>query len=75
MFDFDAHIELTIGKGEDAETYNIDEPTISAFFGGSLALSAKLPENRQARFLPACLAAGLLRPGTYDFPANKRNVL
>ncbi len=27
-YDFDAHIEFTIGSGDDAELYSIDEPTI-----------------------------------------------
>ena len=27
-FDFDAHVEFTLGLGDDAEMYNIDEPTI-----------------------------------------------
>lgn len=27
-FDFQAHVELTIGFGDDAEIYSIDEPTI-----------------------------------------------
>jgi hypothetical protein len=28
VFDWDAHVEFTLGLGDDAELYNIDEPTI-----------------------------------------------
>ena len=31
VFDFDAKIEITIGKDEEAETYVIDKPTIVLF--------------------------------------------
>ena len=67
VFDFDARIELTIGKGEEAETYVITQPTIIRIPAGVYHCPLNFKEvNKPVMFL-----ATLFTPmfgGVYDMP-------
>lgn len=66
-FAFDAHIEFTLGKGEDAETYVIDKPTIIRIPAGMY----HCPLNFKRVDKPVLFLATLLQPmfgGIYDMP-------
>lgn len=67
VFDFDAHIELTIGKDEEAETYIIDKPTIIRIPAGVY----HCPLNFKRVDKPVLFLATLFTPmfgGIYDMP-------
>jgi len=67
VFDFDAHIEFTIGKGEEAETYVIDKPTIIRIPAGMYHCPLNFKEVNK----PVLFLATLLQPmfgGIYDMP-------
>ena len=67
VFDFDAHIEFTIGKGEEAETYVIDKPTIIRIPAGVY----HCPLNFKEVNTPVLFLATLFTPmfgGIYDMP-------
>lgn len=73
LFDFDAHIELTIGKGEDAETYNIDEPTIVRIPAGVWHCPLNFIKINKPVFFQPALQQGCFG-GTYDFPGGMREM-
>ena len=67
VFDFDAHIEFTIGKGEEAETYVIDKPTIIRIPAGMYHCPLNFKEVNK----PVLFLATLMQPmfgGIYDMP-------
>ena len=67
VFDFDAHIELTIGKGEEAETYIITKPTIVRIPAGVYHCPLNFKEVNK----PVLFLATLFTPmfgGIYDMP-------
>ena len=70
MFDFDAKIELTLGKGEDAETYIIDKPTVVRFPAGLSHCPLNFKEvNKPVLFLAANMMP--MFAGLYDMPDGK----
>ena len=67
VFDFDAHIEFTIGKDEEAETYVIDKPTIIRIPAGVYHCPLNFKEVNK----PVLFLATLFTPmfgGIYDMP-------
>ena len=67
VFDFDAKIEFTIGKGEEAETYLITQPTVIRVPAGVY----HCPLNFKAVNKPVLFLATLFTPmfgGVYDMP-------
>lgn len=67
VFDFDAHIEFTIGKGEEAETYVITQPTVIRVPAGVYHCPLNFKEVRK----PVLFLATLFTPmfgGIYDLP-------
>ena len=67
VFDFDAHIEFTIGKDEEAETYVIDKPTIIRIPAGTYHCPLNFKEVNK----PVMFMATLFTPmfgGIYDLP-------
>ena len=67
VFDFDANIEFTIGKDEEAETYTITAPTIIRIPAGTYHCPLKFKEiNKPVLFLAACMMP--MFGATYDMP-------
>lgn len=67
VFDFDAKIEFTLGKGEEAETYIIDKPTIIRVPAGVYHCPLNFKEINK----PVLFLATLFTPmfgGIYDTP-------
>lgn len=67
VFDFDAKIEFTLGKGEEAETYIIDKPTIIRIPAGIYHCPLNFKEVNK----PVLFLATLFTPafgGIYDMP-------
>ncbi len=67
VFDFDARIEFTIGKDEEAETYVIDKPTIIRIPAGTYHCPLNFKEVNK----PVMFMATLFTPmfgGIYDLP-------
>ena len=67
VFDFDAKIEFTLGKGEDAETYVITKPTIIRVPAGEYHCPLNFKEVNK----PVLFLATLMTPmfgGIYDMP-------
>ena len=67
VFDFDANIELTIGKDEEAETYTITKPTIIRIPAGVYHCPLNFKEVNK----PVLFLATLMTPmfgGIYDMP-------
>ena len=67
VFDFDARIEFTIGKDEEAETYVIDKPTIIRIPAGVYHCPLNFKEVNK----PILFLATLFTPmfgGVYDMP-------
>ena len=67
VFDWDAKIEFTIGKDEDAETYIIDRPTIIRIPAGTYHCPLNFKEINK----PVMFMATLFTPmfgGVYDLP-------
>ena len=67
VFDFDARIEFTLGKGEEAETYVIDRPTIIRIPAGTYHCPLHFKEVNK----PVLFLATLFTPmfgGIYDMP-------
>ena len=67
VFDFDARIEFTLGKGEEAETYVIDKPTIIRIPAGTYHCPLHFKEVNK----PVLFLATLFTPmfgGIYDMP-------
>ena len=67
LFDFDAHIELTIGKDQEAETYTITKPTIIRIPAGVYHCPLNFKEVNK----PVLFLATLMTPmfgGIYDMP-------
>ncbi|MBQ8830574.1 MAG: hypothetical protein IJO77_04440 [Oscillospiraceae bacterium] len=67
VFDFDAHIEFTIGKDEEAETFIIDKPTIIRIPAGVYHCPLNFKEVNK----PVLFLASLMMPmfgGMYDMP-------
>ena len=70
VFDFDAKIEFTLGKGDEAETYIIDKPTIIRIPAGV----SHCPLNFKEVNKPVLFLATLFTPmfgGVYDLPDGK----
>lgn len=74
-YHFNAHVELTMGIDEDAEVYNIDEPTMVRIPAGGVALPAELRPHRRADLLSGGLAAGRVRGALSSAGRGKGNVL
>jgi hypothetical protein len=73
VFDFDAHIEFTLGKGEDAETYIIEQPTIIRVPAGVY----HCPLNFMRVDKPVFFQAALMQPmfgGIYDMPSGPKDM-
>ena len=67
VFDFDAKIEFTLGKGEESETYVIDKPTIIRVPAGTYHCPLHFKEvNKPVLFLAACMMP--MFGGIYDLP-------
>ena len=67
VFDWDAHIEFTLGKGDEAETYIIDKPTIIRVPAMTYHCPLKFKEiNKPVMFLAACMMP--MFGGIYDMP-------
>lgn len=67
VFDFDAKIEFTLGKGEEAETYVIDKPTIIRVPAGMYHCPLNFKEvNKPVLFLAMCMMP--MFGGIYDMP-------
>ena len=67
VFDWDAHIEFTIGKDEEAETYIIDRPTIIRIPAMTYHCPLHFKEiNKPVMFLAACMMP--MFGGIYDLP-------
>ena len=67
VFDFDAKIEFTLGKGDEAETYIIDRPTIVRIPAGTYHCPLNFKEINK----PVLFLATLMQPmfgGIYDMP-------
>ena len=67
VFDFDAKIEFTIGKGDEAETYLITQPTVVRVPAGVYHCPLNFKEVNK----PVLFLATLLTPmfgGIYDLP-------
>ncbi len=67
VFDFDARIEFTLGKGEEAETYVITQPTVIRVPAGVYHCPLNFKEVRK----PVLFLATLFTPmfgGIYDLP-------
>ena len=67
VFDFDAKIEFTIGKGEEAETYLITQPTVIRVPAGVYHCPLNFKEVNK----PVLFLATLFTPmfgGVYDMP-------
>ena len=67
VFDFDARIEFTIGKGEEAETYLITQPTVIRVPAGVYHCPLNFKEVNK----PVLFLATLFTPmfgGVYDLP-------
>jgi hypothetical protein len=74
VFNFDAHIELTLGKGKNAETYIITKPTIVRFPRGLYHCPLDFKEiNKPVLFLAANM--GPMFGGLYDLPDGKTKEL
>ena len=67
VFDFDAHIEFTLGKGEEAETFVIDKPTIIRVPAMTYHCPLNFKEvNKPVMFMAACMMP--MFGGIYDLP-------
>lgn len=67
VFDFDAHIEITIGKDEEAETYVIDKPTVVRIPAGTYHCPLHFKEvNKPVMFMAMCMMP--MFGGIYDLP-------
>lgn len=67
VFDFDANIEFTLGKGEEAETYIIDKPTIIRVPANTYHCPLNFKEiNKPVMFMAMCLMP--MFGGIYDLP-------
>ena len=67
VFDFDARIEFTVGKGDEAETFLIQEPTIIRLPAGVYHCPLNFKEVNK----PVLFLAALMMPmfhGIYDKP-------
>ena len=70
VFDFDARIEFTLGKGDEAETYVITKPTIIRIPAGEYHCPLNFKEVNK----PVLFLATLFTPmfgGIYDLPDGK----
>ena len=70
VFDFDARIEFTLGKGDEAETYVITKPTIIRIPAGEYHCPLNFKEVNK----PVLFLATLFTPmfgGIYDLPGGK----
>ncbi len=67
LFDWDADIEFTIGKGEEAETYQINAPTIIRIPAGIWHCPLNFKRVDKPVFFQAALMMGCFG-GTYDTP-------
>lgn len=67
VFDFDAKIEFTLGKGEEAETFVVDRPTIIRVPAGMYHCPLNFKEiNKPVMFLAMCMMP--MFGGIYDLP-------
>lgn len=67
VFDFDAHIEFTLGKGEEAETYIINRPTVIRVPAGQYHCPLNFKEvNKPILFLAISMQP--MFGGIYDMP-------
>jgi hypothetical protein len=73
LFDWDADIEFTIGKGAEAETYKINAPTIIRIPAGISHCPLNFLRVDKPVFFQAALMMGCFG-GTYDFPNGTREI-
>lgn len=67
VFDFDAKIEFTLGKDEEAETYVITKPTIIRVPAGTYHCPLHFKEvNKPVMFMAMCMMP--MFGGIYDLP-------
>ena len=67
VFDFDAKIEFTLGKGEEAETFVVDRPTIIRVPAGMYHCPLNFKEiNKPVMILAMCMMP--MFGGIYDLP-------
>jgi hypothetical protein len=70
VFDFDAHIEFTLGEqGKDAETYVIEQPTIIRVPAGVYHCPLNFMRVDKPVFFQAALMQGMFG-GIYDMPGG-----
>lgn len=73
VFDFDAHIEFTLGKDEEAEKYVIDKPTIIRVPAGVWHCPLNFIRVDKPVFFQAALMQGIFG-GIYDTPDGSREM-
>lgn len=66
-YDFNAHVEFTLGLGDDAELYNIDEPTIVRIPAGTWHCPLNFIRIDKPIFFEVVLLQGAFG-GTYQMP-------
>ncbi|MCL2226142.1 MAG: cupin domain-containing protein [Oscillospiraceae bacterium] len=67
VFDFDAEVEFTLGKGEDAEKFVITKPTIVRVPAGVYHCPLNFKRVDKPLFFQAALMEGMFG-GIYDMP-------
>jgi hypothetical protein len=74
LFDFDAHIEFTIGEiGKDEEHYVIEQPTIIRIPAGVSHCPLDFVEINKPVFFQAALMQGMFG-GIYDLPSGTKEM-
>ncbi|MDR0839268.1 MAG: hypothetical protein LBN99_06455 [Oscillospiraceae bacterium] len=71
--DWDAHVELTLGIGDDAETYSIDEPTTVRIPAGIWHCPLNFVRVTKPVFFQPALLQGMFG-GTYMMPDGEREM-
>ena len=72
-YDFHAHVEFTLGLGDDAELYNIDEPTIVRIPAGTWHCPLNFIRIDRPIFFQVALLQGAFG-GTYMMPDGMKEL-
>jgi len=73
VFDWDAHIEFTLGLGDDAEKYDIDQPTIVRIPAETWHCPLNFVRIGKPVFFQVALMQGMFG-GTYRMPEGVREI-
>jgi len=73
LYDWDAHIEFTLGLGDEAELYNIDEPTIVRIPANTWHCPLNFIRIGKPVFFEVSLAQGLF-DGLYLMPDGTKEL-